>query len=74
MDRLKGLELLILGALRYTPHPTHFSLEEALQVVERLSPEKTYLTHLSHAFDHDKTSRELPPRVSLAHDGLRLAL
>lgn len=74
MDRLKNLDVLILGALRYTPHPTHFSLDEALRIVDRLAPGKAYLTHLSHAFDHDKTNHELPDHVSLAYDGLRLAL
>jgi phosphoribosyl 1,2-cyclic phosphate phosphodiesterase len=74
IERLKNLEVLILGALRYTPHPTHFTLDEALRMVDRLSPGKAYLTHLSHAFDHDKTNRELPENVSLAYDGLRFTL
>jgi len=74
MEHLKGLKVLILGALRFTPHPTHFSLEEALRVVDILSPERVYLTHLSHAFDHEKTNQDLPSHISLAYDGLRLNL
>jgi phosphoribosyl 1,2-cyclic phosphate phosphodiesterase len=69
---LEGLDVLILDALRYEPHPTHFSLAEALEVVERLKPGRTLLTHLSHAFDHARTESTLPARVGLAYDGLAL--
>ncbi len=69
---LEGLDILILDALRYEPHPTHFSLAEALAVVERLKPGRTLLTHLSHGFDHGLTESTLPPRVGLAYDGLAL--
>lgn len=69
---LEGLDILILDALRHEPHPTHFCLEEALAVVERLRPGQTYLTHLSHGFDHGPTESTLPPQVALAYDGLTL--
>ena len=69
---LEGLDVLILDALRHEPHPTHFSLGEALEVVERLKPGRTLLTHLSHGFDHGPTESTLPPRVGLAYDGLAL--
>lgn len=69
---LKGLDVLVLDALRHEPHPTHFSLSEALEVVERLRPGRTFLTHLSHGFDHGPTETTLPPRVGLAYDGLAL--
>jgi phosphoribosyl 1,2-cyclic phosphate phosphodiesterase len=69
---LDGLEVLVLDALREEPHPTHFSLSEALDVVERLKPRRTYLTHLSHGFDHEVTNRALPRGVELAYDGLTL--
>jgi phosphoribosyl 1,2-cyclic phosphate phosphodiesterase len=69
---LEGLDVLILDALRREPHPTHFSLDEALEVVERLRPGRTLLTHLSHGFDHGPTETTLPPRVGLAYDGLTL--
>ena len=52
--------------------PVHFSLSEALAVVETLRPGRTYLTHLSHGFDHGPTQERLPPTVALAHDGLQL--
>lgn len=67
---LEGLKVLILDALRHEPHPTHFSLAEALEVVERLDPGQTYLTHLSHGVSHADTEPILPARVSLAYDGL----
>jgi phosphoribosyl 1,2-cyclic phosphate phosphodiesterase len=69
---LEGLDTLILDALRYEPHPTHFSLEQALGVVERLRPRRTFLTHLSHGFDHGPVEASLPARVRLAYDGLTL--
>lgn len=69
---LEGLDVLLLDALRYEPHPTHFNLEQALEVVARLKPGRTYLTHLSHGFDHARVESALPPRVHLAYDGLAL--
>jgi len=69
---LQGLRVLVLDALRHDPHPTHFNLEQALAVVDRLRPAQTYLTHLSHQFDHSVTENALPQGVSLAYDGLTL--
>jgi phosphoribosyl 1,2-cyclic phosphate phosphodiesterase len=68
---LEGLRVLVLDALRYKPHPGHFSINEALEVVERLRPQQTYFTHMSHDLDHEEVNRKLPPRVALAYDGLR---
>ncbi|MHC5537822.1 MBL fold metallo-hydrolase [Singulisphaera rosea] len=69
---LEGLDILILDALRYEPHPTHFNLEQALAVVERVRPKRTFFTHLSHGFDHGSLDSTLPPQVALAYDGLTL--
>jgi len=69
---LEGLDVLILDALREKPHPTHFSLSQALQVVERLRPRQTYFTHLSHSLDYRKTNARLPDGVELAYDGLTI--
>ncbi len=69
---LEGLDVLVLDALRFDPHPTHFSLSEALAAVESLRPRRTYLTHLSHSFDHGSTEASLPSQVTLAYDGLTL--
>jgi phosphoribosyl 1,2-cyclic phosphate phosphodiesterase len=67
---LRGLDLLILDALRFTPHPTHFTLPEALAVVADLRPRRTLLTHISHEIDHAAVSATLPPGVELAYDGM----
>jgi phosphoribosyl 1,2-cyclic phosphate phosphodiesterase len=61
---LEGLDTLILDALRHEPHPTHFSVEDALAVVERLRPGRTLFTHLSHDLDHAVVESTLPPRVA----------
>jgi phosphoribosyl 1,2-cyclic phosphate phosphodiesterase len=67
---LEGLNVLVLDALRYRPHPGHFSLEQALAVIARLQPQQAYLTHMSHQLDHETINRRLPPGVELAYDGL----
>lgn len=71
---LEGLDTLILDALRDKPHPTHFSLGQALEVVQRVGPRRTYFTHISHALEHDATNARLPAGVELAYDGLRIPL
>lgn len=67
---LEGVRILVLDALRFKPHPGHFCLEEAVEVVERLQPEKAYFTHMSHDLDHAETNRKLPRGMELAYDGL----
>lgn len=75
IEKLKGLELLIVNALRTEPHPTHFNLEEALSFIDTVKPEKAYLTHISHRLGfHEKVSTLLPENVYLAYDGLVLNL
>ncbi len=70
LDLLRGLDVLILDALRERPHPTHFSLSEALAVVDRLAPRRAFFTHVCHDLEHEATNRRLPPGVELAYDGL----
>ena len=67
---LQGLRVLVLDALRFKPHPGHFSLDEAVDVVRRLGPERAYFTHMSHDLDHEATNRMLPKNMELAYDGL----
>lgn len=67
---LQGLDTLVIGTVRFDPHPTHFGLYQALDEMAALAPRQGYFTHLSHHFDHEAVSRELPPNVALAHDGL----
>ncbi|MGI5836932.1 MAG: MBL fold metallo-hydrolase [Chloroflexota bacterium] len=74
MEKLMGLDLLVLDALRWRSHPTHFNVEQALDVVDRLRPRKTYFTHIAHDLDHSTTNTLLPPGVALAHDGLKISL
>jgi phosphoribosyl 1,2-cyclic phosphate phosphodiesterase len=68
---LEGLRVLVLDALRYKPHPGHFSVNEALEVIERVRPQRAYLTHMSHDIDHETANRQLPAGVQLAYDGLK---
>lgn len=70
LDRLAGLDLLILNAVGFEPHPTHFCLSDALKAVEAIRPRQALLTHINHKFDHETVSRGLPENVALAHDGL----
>jgi phosphoribosyl 1,2-cyclic phosphate phosphodiesterase len=67
---LEGLRVLVLDALRPKPHPGHFGLDEALQVIARVKPKRAYLTHMSHELEHEATNRRLPSGVELAYDGL----
>lgn len=74
LDLLRGLNVLVLGALRREPHPSHFTVSEALEVVRELKPDRAYFTHIAHELDHDEVSRGLPPGVELAYDGLVIDL
>ena len=69
---LDGLDTLVIDALRHRPHPTHFSIEQSLAVIERVKPKHAYFTHISHDLDHDETNARLPPGVELGYDGLRI--
>jgi phosphoribosyl 1,2-cyclic phosphate phosphodiesterase len=71
---LEDLDVLILDALRHRPHPTHFSLSEAVAVAERLRPRRTFFTHVCHDLPHAMTNRSLPSGMALAHDGLQLTV
>lgn len=74
MALLQGLEVLVLGALRFRPHPNHMTIDEALAVVDELKPRKAYFTHISHEIDHAAVDDLLPPHVHLAYDGLEVDL
>jgi phosphoribosyl 1,2-cyclic phosphate phosphodiesterase len=69
---LEGLDTLVLDALRDRPHSTHFTVAESLEVVRRLAPARTYLTHMTHDLGHQATNARLPAGVQLAYDGLVL--
>ena len=72
-NKLKGVEYLVINALRKEKHISHFNLEEALEFIEEISPKHAYLTHLSHLMGkHEDVQMELPDNVSLSYDGLKL--
>ncbi|MFQ5965223.1 MAG: MBL fold metallo-hydrolase [Candidatus Scalinduaceae bacterium] len=70
MDKLKGLDLLILDALRNVPHEKHFSIEQAIDIVNKLKPEQAFFTHIAHDLEHENTNNMLPVGIKLAYDGL----
>ena len=72
LRRLAGVEVLVLGALRWRPHTTHFSSPEAVEVAARIGARRTLLTHLAHEVDHASPRDRLPEGVELAHDGVIL--
>jgi phosphoribosyl 1,2-cyclic phosphate phosphodiesterase len=74
LNHLRGLEILILDALRYTPHPTHFSLAEALALIDTVQPRRAVLTNLHSDLDYEELRAKLPPHVEPAYDGMRVEL
>lgn len=73
LEKLEGVKVLIVNALRYKPHFSHFNVEEALKLIELLKPEKAYLTHICHEMGlHEDVNAKLPDNVKLAYDGLKL--
>jgi len=71
---LKGLDVLVLDCLRPAHHPTHFSIDEAVDVAQRIAARETYFVHMSHEIDHNSVSSLLPASMRLAYDGLALPL
>jgi len=72
MERLRGLDVLFLDALRHRPHPTHSTVAHSLGTVEQLAPRRAFFTHICHDLPHAATEATLPPYVRLACDGLRI--
>lgn len=71
---LEGLDTLVLDALRVEPHVTHFSIEQALEVVEKLKPRQTYFTHCACRLDYERVNASLPSGVEMGYDGLQIDL
>jgi phosphoribosyl 1,2-cyclic phosphate phosphodiesterase len=71
-ERLMGLSLLVIDALRFKPHPTHMTIDESLCYIERFRPDRALLTHISHEIKHAEVSVGLPTGVEIAYDGLEV--
>ncbi len=74
LPALAGLDVWIVDALRYTPHPSHFSLSEALDWIQRVKPRRAILTHMHIELDYATVTRRVPPGVEPAYDGLTIEL
>ncbi|WP_346863690.1 MBL fold metallo-hydrolase [uncultured Draconibacterium sp.] len=75
LEKIKGTKVLIINCLRKEKHLSHFSLDEVLEVVSKIKPEKTYLTHMSHALGkYEDLIKELPENILPAYDGLKIEL
>jgi phosphoribosyl 1,2-cyclic phosphate phosphodiesterase len=72
LEKLRDLDILFLDALRYTPHPTHSTVEQSLKIAAEVKPKRTFFTHICHDLPHEATNKALPPGVQLAYDGLKL--
>jgi phosphoribosyl 1,2-cyclic phosphate phosphodiesterase len=70
--KLDGLDILFLDALRHKPHPTHSTVENSLQIVERVKPKRAFFTHICHDLAHEATNSSLPANVRLSYDGMKL--
>lgn len=70
LNALKGLDVIVLDALRHEKHQTHFSLTESIDIAKRIDAKKTYFTHIAHDIHHQRDSSLLPEDMSFAYDGL----
>jgi phosphoribosyl 1,2-cyclic phosphate phosphodiesterase len=75
IDKLKNLKVLVVNALREAPHATHFNLQEALDFITLVQPQKAYITHISHLMGfHEEVQQRLPKNVFLAYDNLEITI
>ncbi len=74
-EKIKGSKIIVLNALRREPHISHYTLEQAIELVKELNPEKAYFTHISHQLGlHKDVQMELPKGIELSFDGLKIQL
>jgi phosphoribosyl 1,2-cyclic phosphate phosphodiesterase len=72
IEKLRDLDILFLDALRYTPHPTHSTVQQSLKIVEQVKPRRAFFTHICHDLPHAATEATLPSGVHMAFDGMKL--
>lgn len=72
LDRLRGLDVLFLDALRHRPHPTHSTVEHSIATARQLGARRVFFTHICHELSHAETENNLPPHIRLAYDGLEI--
>ena len=75
LEKLKNLDVLVINALRFDPHPSHLNVDEAIDIINQINPKMTYFTHISHNMGfHEEVCEKLPANVTLAYDGLVVEL
>ena len=74
MEKLNGLDLLIISALRYREHPAHFNIEQAIQITQKINPKLAVFTHMGHEVEYDTLLSELPDNIVPAYDGMEVEL
>ena len=74
IERIRGIGVVVLDALRQKEHPTHMSLDQAVAVANEIGAKRTLLTHMAHSVDHETTNASLPKGIELAYDGLEIIL
>jgi phosphoribosyl 1,2-cyclic phosphate phosphodiesterase len=74
-EKVKGSKIIVLNALRWKKHPSHFNIEEAIDLINELKPDKAYFTHITHQLGlHAEVSKKLPTNIELAYDGLKIEI
>ena len=74
IDRLQGVDVMILDALRHRPHLTHFTVAQSVAVLQRIQPARAFIVHMCHDLDHETTQCALPTGIDVSYDGLTLAI
>ena len=74
VEAARGVDVLVIDALRQSTHSTHLSIDQAMEVVRQIQPAKTYFTHMCHELGHEETESTLPDNIRLSYDGLRIRI
>jgi phosphoribosyl 1,2-cyclic phosphate phosphodiesterase len=73
LKKLKNLDVLVINALKKESHISHLSLDEAIEIIKKLNPNRSYITHISHLMGfHDEIEKSLPTGINLAYDNLKI--